>query len=115
MVVRCSRCMGFKRSTKNTCKKCMRRRGQRGRGFGKFLKKAKDLVKKAVKFDLGKFAISQRLAYAPKLLDMGASKIKNKKVKKLLRSEMTKNLLNKGQAHYIQNSKQTCLQRKLPV
>ena len=96
MVVRCRRCMGFKRSTKSTCKKCMRRRGQRGCGFGKFFKKAKGLVKKAEKSDLEKLAISQWLAYAPKLLDMGASKIKNKKVKALLKSEMTKKLLNKG-------------------
>ena len=96
MVVRCSRCMGFKRSTKSTCKKCMRRRGQRGGGFGKFFKKAKGLVKKAVKSDLGKLAISQGLTYAPKLLDIGASKIKNKKIKALLRSEMIKKLLNKG-------------------
>ena len=87
MVVRCSRCMDFKRS---------RRRRQRGGGFGKFFKKANGLVKKAVKSDLEKLAISQGLTYAPKLLDMGASKIKNKKVKALLKSEMTKKLLNKG-------------------
>ena len=73
--------MGFKRSTKTTCKKCMRRRQQRGRGFGKFFKKAKGLVKKAVKSDLEKLAINQKLTYTPKLLDMGASKIKSKKVK----------------------------------
>ena len=77
MVVRCSRCMGFKRSTKSTCKKCMRRRQQRGRRFGKFFMKVKGLVKKAVKSDLGKLAIGQGLTYAPKPLDMGASKIKN--------------------------------------
>ena len=41
-------------------------------------------------------AISQGLAYAPKLYDMATSKIGNKKVKKLLLSEMAKNLLNKG-------------------
>ena len=66
MVVRCSRWMGFKRSSKSTVKNCMRKRGQRGRGFGKFFKKAKCLVKKAVKSDLGKLATSQGLAYAPK-------------------------------------------------
>ena len=53
MVVRCSRCMGFKRSTKSTCKKCMRRRGQRGHSFGKFFKKATGLVKKVVKPVIG--------------------------------------------------------------
>ena len=71
----------------------MRRRRQIGRGFGKFFKKAKGLVRKAVKSDLGKLAISQGLTYAPKLLDMGVSKIKNKKVKALLKSEMTKKTL----------------------
>ena len=74
----------------------MRRRGQRGRRFGKLFKKAKGLVKKAAKSDLRKLATSQGLTYASKLLDMGASKIKNKKVKALLKSEMTKKLMNKG-------------------
>ena len=40
--------------------------------------------------DIGKLAISQGLAYAPKLLDLGAIKIKNKKVRQLLQFEMTK-------------------------
>ena len=39
-------------------------------------------------------AISQGLAYAPKLYDMGTSKIKNKKVKQLL--QVAKGLLNNG-------------------
>ena len=39
---------------------------------------------------------SQGLAYAPKLYHMGASKIGNKKMKKLLQSKMAKKLLNKG-------------------
>ena len=59
-------------------------------------KKAKKLKKKAVKSDIAKLAISQGLAYAPKLYDMGTSRIKNKKVKQLLQSEMAKGLLNKG-------------------
>ena len=50
----------------------------------------------AVKSDTAKMAISQGLAYAPKLYDMGTSKIKNKKVKQLLQSEMAKRLLNNG-------------------
>ena len=41
-------------------------------------------------------AISQGLAYASKLYDMGTSKIENKKVKKLLQSQMVKILFNKG-------------------
>ena len=46
--------------------------------------------------DIAKTAISQELAYAPKFYHMGTSKIGNKKMKKLLQSEMAKNLLNKG-------------------
>ena len=41
-------------------------------------------------------AVSQGFAYAPKLYNMDTSKIGNKKVKKLLQSEMARNLLNKG-------------------
>ena len=41
-------------------------------------------------------AISQGLAYEPKLYDIGTSINKNKKVKQLLQSEMAKGLLNKG-------------------
>ena len=40
--------------------------------------------------------ISQGLPYAPKLYDMGTSKIGNKKVKKLLQSKIAKNFFNKG-------------------
>ena len=61
-----------------------------------FFQKAKRLTKKVVSSDTGKFAVSQGLAYAPKLLDLSASKIKNKKVQQLLQSEMTKKLLKKG-------------------
>ena len=60
------------------------------------LKKNKKLAKKDVKSDIIKIAISQGLAYAPKLYDMGTSRIKNKKVKPLQESEMAKGLLNKG-------------------
>ena len=89
--------MGFKKLYKSPCKKCKRRRsGQRGRGIKSFFKKARKLAKKAVNSDIAKMAISQGLAYAPKLYDIGTSKIGNKKVKKLLQSEMAKNLLNKG-------------------
>ena len=88
--------MGFKKSYKSYCKKCARRRGQRGRGIGRLFKKAKKLAKKAVKSDISKMTISQGLAYAPKLYDMGTSRIKNEKVKQLVQSEMAKGLLNKG-------------------
>ena len=74
-----------KNYTKVPGKKCKRRRsGQTGRGIKSLFKKAKKLAKKAVNSDIAKMAISQGLAYAPKLYDMGTSKIGNKKVKKLL-------------------------------
>ena len=88
--------MGFKKSYKSPCKKCKRSlSGQRGCGIKSFFKKAKKLAKKVVISDIAKMAISQVLTYAPKLYDMGTSKIGNKKLKKLLQSEMAKNLLNK--------------------
>ena len=47
-------------------------------------KKTKSFVKKAINSDLGKLAISQGLAHVPRLYDIGTSKIKNNKIKKLL-------------------------------
>ena len=90
--------MGFKKSCKSPCKKCKRRRsGHRGGGIKSFFKNAKKLAKKVVNSGIAKMAISQGIAYAPKLYDMGTSKIGIKKVKKFLQSqsEMAKNLLNK--------------------
>ena len=54
------------------------------------LKKQKKLAQKAVNSDIAKMAISQGLAYAPKLYDIGTSNTGNKIVKKLLQSEMAK-------------------------
>ena len=96
MVVCCSRYMGFKKSCKSSCKKSKRRRsGQRGRGIKSLFKKAKKLAKKAVNSDIAKMAVIQGVAYALRPYDIGTSKIGNKKMKKLLQSEMAKNLLNK--------------------
>ena len=78
-------------------KKCRKStRGQRGQGLGKMCKRVKRFVKKAMNSDLGKLAISQGLAHAPKLYDIGTSKIKNKKTKKLFQSDIAIGLLNKG-------------------
>ena len=91
MVVRCSRCMGFKKSYKSPFKKCERRRtGQRGHGIKSFFKKVIKLAQKAVNSNIAKMRINQGLAYAPKLYNIGTSKIGNKKVKKLLQSQMAK-------------------------
>ena len=84
MVVRCSRCMGFKKSHRSACKKCRKsRKEQQGRGLEKRFKKAKRFVKNAINSSLRKLAVSHGLADAPKLYDMGTSKIKNKKIKKI--------------------------------
>ena len=44
-----------------------------------------------VNSNIAKMAISEGLAYAPKLYHMGSSKMRNKKVEELLQSEMAKN------------------------
>ena len=54
-----------------------------------------------VNSDIGKFAIGQGLAYAPKLLDVSASKSKNKKVRQLLQSEMTKKNAQERNGSYL--------------
>ena len=96
MVVRCSRCMGFKKLHKRACKKCRNsRRGQRGRCLGKIFKKSKRFVKKTINSDLGKLAIRQGLPHAPKLYNMDTSRIKTKKIRKILQSNTAKGLLNK--------------------
>ena len=59
-------------------------------------KKAKRFVKKAINSNPRKLAISQGLAHVPKLYDIGTSKIKNEKIKKLLQSDIAKVLLNDG-------------------
>ena len=82
--------MGFKKSRKSSCKKCRNKHsGQRGRGFKSLIKKAGRFAKKAAKLDLAKMAVSQGLAYAPKLLDFASSKVKNKKLKGGLSDRMT--------------------------
>ena len=89
--------MDFEKLYKSPCKKCKRRgSGKRRCGSKIYFKKTKKLPKKVVNSDIAKMAISQGLAYAPRLYDMGTSRIGNEKVKKLLQSEMGKNLLKKG-------------------
>ena len=98
MVVCSSQFMASKKSYKSPWKEYKRRRsGQRGRGIKNVFKKVEKLAKKVVNSGITKMAISQGLAYAPKLYDMSTSKIGNKMVKKLLQSDMAKYLLNKGQ------------------
>ena len=88
---------GFQKIIKKSLQKSKKiRSGQKEHGIKSFYKKAKKIAKKTVNSDIAKMAISQRLAYAPKLYDMGNSKIGNKKVKNLLQSKKAKNHSNKG-------------------
>ena len=70
-----------------------RRRGaniQRGRGFKSFFKKAANFGKKAFKNKTVRNITKQIIQNAPEALDMLSSKVKNKKIKKLLNSDITK-------------------------
>ena len=67
-----------------------RRSGQRGRGFGSFFKKALKFGKKALKNKTVRAIGSQLLENAPDALDMLGKKVKNKKLKKILNSDITK-------------------------
>ena len=78
-------------------KRRQRRVGQRGRGFKSFFKKAANFGRKAAKF--GKKALQnktvrgitrQLIENAPDALDMLSRKVNNKKIKKLLNSDITK-------------------------
>ena len=61
--------MGFKKSHRNPCKNCKRRRsGHKETGIKSFYKKVKKLAEKAVDSGITKITISQGLAYATKTL-----------------------------------------------
>ena len=71
-------------------KRRRRRVGQRGRGFKSFLKKATNFGKKAFKNKMVRGITRQLIENAPDALDMLSRKVKNKKLKKLLNSDITK-------------------------
>ena len=71
-------------------KRRRRRVGQRGRGFKSFLKKAANFGKKAFKNKTVRGITRQLIENAPDALDMLSRKVKNKKLKKLLNSDITK-------------------------
>ena len=71
-------------------KRRRRRAGQRGRGFKSFLKKAANFGKKAFKNKTVRGITRQLIENAPDALDMLSTKVKNKKLKKLLNSDITK-------------------------
>ena len=66
---------------------------QQGRGIGSnILKSAKKVAKTPVVRELGKMALNE----LPNLYSKGTSKIKNKKIKKLLQSDLANTLVDMG-------------------
>ena len=71
-------------------KRRRRRAGQRGRGLKSFFKKAANFGRKAFKNKTVRGITRQLIENAPDALDMLSRKVKNKKLKKLLNSDITK-------------------------
>ena len=80
----------YKQRTAPKGKRRRRRAEQRGRGFKSFLKKAANFGKKAFKNKTVRGITRQLIENAPDALDMLSTKVKNKKLKKLLNSDITK-------------------------
>ena len=71
-------------------KRRQKRGGQRGRGFKSFFKKAANFGKKAFKNKTVRGITRQIIQNAPDALDLLGRKVNNKKLKKLLNSDITK-------------------------
>ena len=67
-----------------------RRINQRGRGFGSTLKKAVNLSKKAFNSKLGKKIARMVISKVPNALETVEEKVKNKRLKKILTSDLAK-------------------------
>ena len=67
-----------------------RRINQRGRGFGSTLKKAVNLTKKAFNSRLGKKIARMVISKVPDALETVGGKVKNKRLKKILISDLAK-------------------------
>ena len=67
-----------------------RRRNQRGRGFGSTLKKAVNFSKKAFNSRLGKKIARMVISKVPNALETVGEKVKNKRLKKILTSDLAK-------------------------
>ena len=67
-----------------------RRINQRGRGFGYTLKKAVNLSKKAFNSKLGKKIARMVISKVPNALETVGGKVKNKRLKKILTSDLAK-------------------------
>ena len=71
-------------------KRRRRDRAQRGRGFKSFLKKAANFGKKAFKNKTVRGITRQIIQNAPDALDLLSKMVNNKKLKKILNSDITK-------------------------
>ena len=78
-----------------------RRRGQRGRGFGSFFKKALKFGKKALNNKTVRSIGRELLENVPDAVEMLGSKVKNKKLKKILNSDITKTGVNLASGYAI--------------
>ena len=68
----------------------LRRRAQRGRGLGSVFKKAYKLGKRAVNSRLGKRISRAVVSEVPDVLEKLGGKVKNKRLKKILTSDLAK-------------------------
>ena len=68
----------------------LRRRAQRGRGLGSAFKKAYKLGKRALNSRLGKKVSRAVVSEVPDLLEKLGGKVKNKRLKKILTSDLAK-------------------------
>ena len=71
-------------------RRALRRRAQRGRGIGSFLKKGFKLGKKALNSRLGKRVARAVISEVPDVLESLSGKVKNKRLKKILTSDLAK-------------------------
>ena len=67
-----------------------RARAQRGRGIGSFFKKAYKLGKRTLNSRLGKRIASAAISEVPDVLENLGGKVKNKRLKKILTSDLAK-------------------------
>ena len=71
-------------------RQALRRRAQRGRGIGSFFKKTYKLGKRALNSRLGKRIARAAISEVPDVLENLGEKVKNKRLKKILTSDLAK-------------------------
>ena len=71
-------------------RRALRQRAQRGRGIGSLLKKSYKLGKKAFNSRLGKRLARAVISEVPNVLESLGGKVKNKRLKKILTSDLAK-------------------------